>query len=282
MPDLFSRLAARSRGEVTSLRPRPESIYTGTSLVVSDDTAQSAPSPAPPDATNRAANPPSPPPGVDATDPAVPTLAADATDRAANPANPPPAVDATDGLDTPDPGEGREPAGGSRPARRAPTPEEERDEWEARPSAPLRQEPPLADAAVVRTPGATTRDTAPSGDHRERSTARGMAAAGVSTLAQVVAALDAGSPVITPGVEGPSRGPLAPTPRAGPVHPDRGVRDHDRAPRERGHDVHVTIGELVIRGTPAAPPTHAAPAAAPPPARQLTLHDYLRGRREPT
>jgi hypothetical protein len=255
MPDLFARLAARSRGQATLLRPRPDAIYTGRSMVV-EDTLEHV----------------------------TPAVGPDTIDSGLNPQNPAVPLDTPDRLDIADLTRSREPTASSGPAQRAPAPEAKSDERHAAPNPPPPQtpspaHPPAAGtpAATLRTPEATPPSTARSANRRQRN----PAAAGPSTLAQVVAALDAGSPVAVPGAESPLTEQERTLTDTVPVYLDRAVHERDRGAGRGGHDVHVTIGELVIRGAPAAPPPP-APAPASPASPRLTLHDYLRGRQEPT
>jgi hypothetical protein len=233
MADLFARLGARSRGQITAVQPRPDAIYTGRSVVAG------------------AAAPPDNPLGdlwaASVTDAQISSAGADAphiaaanqsqsTGYAVRPSHPTPLL-----LPNPSPVGGVE-------NRSSPT-EFDRHDGNA--------------AAFDALSAQRIAPTSPM--------------LGQASVAQVVVALDAGSPAEPYDDATPPPG-LAPPPADA-----TGRQSEPAGAARRGRndpDVHVTIGELVIRGAPgSAGPSQPAPPPAAPPA--LTLRDYLRGQREP-
>lgn len=271
MADLFARLAARARGQTTALRPRPDCAYTGRSMIVGDQALQFNSAQAPLEITDIAT----------ATRPprqfgAHAHLHSDDADQSQKPF----VTKAIEPLVPPE----RE-ADRDDPHDAAPKPVRRDDPHDTAPKPVRRQLLRPPDSPTATPPAVTSTNDPPRDTRRPLDTVRPATTAGLSTIAQVVAALDAGSPVAPPRTAD-SRSTLAVTSVAetAPVNVDGTGREQIHGAR-RGNDVHVTIGELVVRGAPAPPtvaPTSPATAPAPSPTTpRLSLHDYLRGRREP-
>jgi hypothetical protein len=148
-------------------------------------------------------------------------------------------------------------------AQRAPAPDPAAEVEHGRPAAAPQVERPVPVTEVSR--AADSGRVIPLSGSRRIGTA-GQSRSVPPTLAAVIDALDAGSPV--------------PRPAAGP--PDgHNVRPGRLAPAEP-RPVQVTIGQIVVRAeAPAAPQVPAAPTVPQAGEPGLSLRDYLRGHREP-